>query len=331
VLPLNWRDAWDHAAADAYLAAIDKRDKLVGLALEREQAEKRRQKCFAELVRERAFYVLDRRLSHSIKAALVEFISALKKIPKTPGAKTATVHRQAAREAMGRCYDAVPCWIMPTYRVAEQLPPEFGAFDLVIIDEASQSDVTELPALLRGRKLLVVGDDRQVSPTRPFVTQAKIDQLRHHYLNGLPFNYLLQPGASIYELMRAVFPDKPLMFKEHFRCVEPIIRFSMQFYPETLVPLRIPTAQERLDPPLIDIYVSHGRRQGLRKINQAEAAVIIDEIATLTAQSAMPNRSIGVISLLGSEQAEHIYAGLSEKIAAASRNPVWRQCDFPRH
>jgi len=75
---------------------------------------------------------------------------------------------------------------MPTWRVAEHLPAEIGAIDLVIIDEASQSDVTELPALLRGRKVLVVGDDRQVTPTPPFVTQNKIEQLRHHYLNQLP-------------------------------------------------------------------------------------------------------------------------------------------------
>lgn len=66
---------------------------------------------------------------------------------------------------MSQCYGAVPFWIMPTWRVAEQLPAEIGVIDLVIIDGASQSDVTELPVLLRGKKVLVVGDDRQVSPT----------------------------------------------------------------------------------------------------------------------------------------------------------------------
>jgi len=126
---------------------------------------------------------------------------------------------------------------MPTWRVAEQFPAALGALDLVIIDEASQSDVTELPALLRGRKILVVGDDRQVSPTAPFVTQAKIAQLLHHYLGELPFKNLLEPGESIYNLMRAVFPNERLMLKEHFRCVEPIIRFSMQFYPEKIMPI----------------------------------------------------------------------------------------------
>jgi hypothetical protein len=123
----------------------------------------------------------------------------LAKIGKGTGI-TAGQHRRTAREAMARCYDAVPCWIMPTWRVAEQLPADLGALDLVIIDEASQSDVTELPTLLRGRKILVVGDDRQVSPTAPFITQAKIAQLRHHYLGELPFKNLLEPGESIYDL-----------------------------------------------------------------------------------------------------------------------------------
>src|SRR6185503_20624615 len=93
----------------------------------------------------------------------------------------------------------------------------------------------------------------------------------------LPFKTLLEPGESIYNLMRAVFPDDRLMLKEHFRCIEPIIRFSMQFYPEPLVPLRVPTAQERIDPPLVDIYVPDGRRTG-DKVNLREAQIITDEI-----------------------------------------------------
>ena len=219
------------ARADRCAPEIDE------LAAEREAAEKRCRQLFGEIVRERTFYQLERRLSAAIKAALVEFVRALARIGRGTG-KTAWMHRRTARDAMARCYGAVPCWIMPTWRVAEQLPAELGAVELVIIDEASQSDVTELPALLRGKKILVVGDDRQVSPTAPFVTQEKIAQLRHHYLGDMPFKSLLEPGESIYDLMRAVFPNERLMLKEHFRCVEPIIRFSMQFYPEKMLPLR---------------------------------------------------------------------------------------------
>jgi very-short-patch-repair endonuclease len=308
----NWREAWDHAAADAALTRIDARDRLIKLALEREAAEKRCRQLFGELVRERTFYQLERRLSPAIKTALVEFVRALARIGRGTG-KTAWTHRRTARDAMAKCYSAVPCWIMPSWRVAEQLPAELGAVDLVIIDEASQSDVTELPALLRGKKILVVGDDRQVSPTAPFVTQEKIAQLRHHYLGDMPFKSLLEPGESIYDLMRAVFPNERLMLKEHFRCVEPIVRFSMQFYPEKMIPLRVPEAHERLDPPLIDIYVPHGRR-GKKKVNAAEADVIVDEIAKLTARPEMRIRTIGVISLIGAEQAEFIRSRLSETI-----------------
>lgn len=313
LVPVAWRDAWDHAAADAHLARIDERQRLARLAQEREAADRQCRKLFGELVRERTFYELDRRLSPSIKAALVEFVRALTRIGRGTG-KTAWIHRRTARDAMARCYDAVPCWIMPTWRVAEQLPAELGALDLVIIDEASQSDVTELPALLRGKKILVVGDDRQVSPTAPFVTQEKIGQLRHHYLGDLPFKSLLEPGESIYDLMRAVFPNERLMLKEHFRCVEPIIQFSMQFYPEKMLPLRIPAAHERLDPPLVDIYIPHGSRTKNRKINHAEAEVIVEEIAALAARPEMKQRSIGVISLIGAEQAEHIRVRLSETV-----------------
>ncbi len=313
VLPNGWRQAWDDSVAGRRLEALDRRDALSALARERDAADRRGRKLFVELVRERAFFELERRLSPRVKSALVEYVRALGRLGKGTG-KGAGRHRRVARDAMARCYDAVPCWIMPTWRVAEQLPSDMAAFDLVILDEASQSDVTELPALLRGRKILAVGDDRQVSPTPPFVSQGKIAQLRHRYLRRLPYAALLEPGESLYDLMRAVFPDNRLMLKEHFRCVEPIIRFSMGFYPETLIPLRVPATGERLDPPLVDIHVQHGTRDGARKINRAEAEVIVDEIAALIASPEGATRSIGVISLIGAEQAELVRVLLTERI-----------------
>jgi transcription elongation GreA/GreB family factor/very-short-patch-repair endonuclease len=116
------------------------------------------------------------------------------------------------------------------------------------------------------------------------------------------------------------------MLKEHFRCVEPIIRFSMQFYDEPLVPLRIPKAHERLDPPLVDILVEDGERRGKSKVNPAEADVIVDEIerivndhelATIGREDCHP-RSIGVISLIGAEQAAYIQKRLMDRIGEAA-------------
>jgi hypothetical protein len=56
---------------------------------------------------------------------------------------------------------------MPEWRICETIPPELGLFELVVIDEASQSDIWALPALLRGKKLLVV-----VLNAGPYVTRG---------------------------------------------------------------------------------------------------------------------------------------------------------------
>jgi transcription elongation GreA/GreB family factor/very-short-patch-repair endonuclease len=307
-LPSNWADAWDWAAAQAYLRSIDKRGTMRALAEERAMLDANISKSFEKLVRERTFYALALSMTGPVRAALMMFATALRQMGTGRGVGAAR-HRRAARQAMSACYSGVPCWIMPSWRVAEQLPGEVGTFDLVIMDEASQSDVKEVTTLLRGKKILVVGDDKQVSPSAAFIENAKIDRLERTYLANQPFKTLLLPGSSLYDLAKVMFPDKFVMLREHFRCVEPIIQFSTQFYTEALIPLRIPTPQERLDPPLIDIYVSDGRRSG-DKINRREAEVIIEEIKHIVTTPSLATRgepdtfrTIGVISLIGAKQA----------------------------
>src|SRR5665811_830043 len=111
----------------------------------------------------------------------------------------------------------------------------------------------------------------------PRIEERQIIQLRTTFLQGNPYADQMDPGSSLYDLAAIVFPGKAIMLREHFRCVEPIIRFSSQFYPQPLVPLRLPTAAERIDPPLVDIFVTDGKRDA-RGINDAEAQIIIHEI-----------------------------------------------------
>jgi very-short-patch-repair endonuclease len=125
----------------------------------------------------------------------------------------------------------------------------------------------------------------------------------------------MDPGSSLYDLATVVFTGRAIMLREHFRCVEPIIRFSSQFYEQPLVPLRLPTASERIDPPLVDIFVSDGKRDS-RGINAAEARIILAEIKTIVATPGMVQRSIGVISLIGDKQAKYIYDLLLKEITA---------------
>jgi hypothetical protein len=308
LLPADWGEAWDWAVSSRHLQSIDGRERLAELAEERVTLDAAIRRNFERLVRERTFYALAGALTGPVRSALMMFATALRRTGKGTG-RSALRHRRDARAAMAECYDAIPCWIMPSWRVAEQLPADLASFDLVVMDEASQSDIREIATLLRGKKILVVGDDKQVSPTAAFIENAKIDRLEHGFLKGQPFKTLLLPGSSLYDLAKVMFPDKLVMLKEHFRCVEPIIRFSMPFYPEPLVPLRVPTVQERLDPPLVDIYVEDGRREG-DKLNPREAEVVVEEVRRFVEDPALARvagegrpRTIGVISLIGAKQA----------------------------
>lgn len=103
------------------------------------------------------------------------------------------------------------------------------------------------------------------------------------------------------------------MLREHFRCVEPIIRFSFQFYEEPIIPVRIAKPSERLSPPLVDVYIPHGRKDK-RQINVDEAEAIVDEIERIIKEPQFAGRTIGVVSLLAAKQAYYIQARLLERI-----------------
>lgn len=310
--PTNWRDSWDWSRMNTYLREIDGRDRLRQLAEQLMRSDDELKRKFSEVVKFRTYLGLKQSITERVAAALTLFINAIRNIGRGTGIR-ARRFRRNARDAMEKSYSAVPCWIMPTWRVSESLPAQLGSFDLVIVDEASQSDISALPALLRGKKLLIVGDDKQVSPMAPFVEERKILQLQHNYLGNQPFAPALLPGGSLYTLAQAMFPAQRILLREHFRCVEPIIRFSFQFYTEELIPLRLPKASERLDPPLVDVYVPNGRKDG-RKINVAEAHAVVDEIQRIVTDPTFAGRSIGVVSLIGPQQAHYIQSLLIERI-----------------
>ena len=53
---------------------------------------------------------------------------------------------------------------MPINKALESLDPKHNKFDVVIIDEASQSDVSALAIMYLANRIIIVGDDEQVSP-----------------------------------------------------------------------------------------------------------------------------------------------------------------------
>jgi len=300
VLPADWRDAWNWARMRDHLEAIESRDELRELAGRRRETEAGLARLYREAVAESAWLATRRNTTGRVMAALNGYATAMRRLGKGTGTNAAR-YRQDAREAMLEAADAVPCWIMSHARVSETMPARVGAFDLVIVDEASQSNLWALPALLRARQVLVVGDDKQVSPTGGFIEATRIAELRARFLADQPHGVDMTPEKSLYDLAARVFAAHQVMLREHFRCVPPIIAYSNHaFYDGKILPLRIARASERIDPPLVDLYVPHGVR-GPQDVNEGEAQAIADEIQAILADPALAGRSIGVVTLLGGQ------------------------------
>jgi len=126
-------------------------------------------------------------------------------------------------------------------------------------------------AILRGKRILVVGDDKQVSRMRLHLFAADSGTAR-----PLPVGAAVQgrddAGESLYDLAARVFAARQVMLREHFRCVPPIIAYSNRvFYKGAIQPLRIPKGTERIDPPLVDVHVEGGLRDR-RNCNVEEAS-----------------------------------------------------------
>lgn len=314
LLPDNWRMCWRLRRLATHLAEIDAQEQLKRLAGERHQLEGDLSCAYQEVVVKCTWLKLAENASPHVRAALQAYLNAIQRIGKGTG-KRAIRYRGDAQTAAAQANNAVPCWIMAHYRVSESLPAELGCFDLVVIDEASQSDLTALPALLRAKKVLIVGDDKQVSPEGVGLEEEKVRNLMSRFLGTQVETYgpQMSPERSIYDLCKVVFASSMVMLKEHFRCVPPIIEYSKrEFYNHELRPLRVPKASERLDPPLIDVLVEDGYRSG--DVNLPEARFIADEIQAIASDPAMASRSIGVVSLLGDKQTAWIWDHLTTKL-----------------
>ena len=219
----------------------------------------------------------------------------------TGSGKRASVLRAQARELMGRCREAVPAWIMTIRTALEQLDPREHHFDVIIVDEASQADLSALALLYLGTKIIIVGDDKQVSPLAVGQNQSEVNALiKMHIAGRVPAAASYVGRRSLYDIGKTVC--YPLILREHFRCVPDIIGFSdMLCYDGNIRPLR-DRADSTLLPAIVP-YQTDGVRDDKKEINLREAEYTVALIRAMTEMPAYRDKTIGVISLLGSEQA----------------------------
>lgn len=229
--------------------------------------------------------------------------------------KFAEKNLKNARESMEKFKDAVPAWIMPLFKVVENFTPASELFDVVIVDEASQSGPEALPVFYLGKRVIVVGDDKQISPTS-FLDQELVSKIIDKHIADLEFGKHFGPDHSLFDIARILYPV-PAPLREHFRCMPEIIQFSTNicYQDSPLIPLRQYT-QNRLSP-VEKVYVSDGYLQGAgnKRTNPPEAEAMVERIARCVEDPAYEGKTMGVISLLStSDQDRLIEEKLRDKL-----------------
>ncbi len=247
-----------------------------------------------------------------MRQALQGWKQTMRKIGKGTGRNAPTLKKRAV-ELMSKCQSAVPAWIMTVNKALESLNPAENFFDVIIIDEASQSDISALSVVYMAKKVIIVGDDKQVSPMAIGVDLDKINALREMYIKDVINNsHLYDAKSSLYDIAATTF--QPLMLREHFRCVPDIIGYSNKLsYDYKIKPLR--DANDcHISPSVVAYRVDDGYRQGQQKINIKEAETVVSLMKACIDQKEYDGMTFGAISLLGDEQAQIIQQMILEKI-----------------
>jgi very-short-patch-repair endonuclease len=194
-----------------------------------------------------------------------------------------------------------PCWMMSPLSVSQFVATSAQVFDVVIFDEASQVCPEDaICAILRGKQLIVVGDSKQLPPTRFFAkTLADIEDEEDLDADE-DLAELNRTESILDECLAAAFPERRLRW--HYRSQhESLIAFSNHhFYGDDLITFPASAADHAAG--VRWEYVEDGIYQrGGSRTNPREAERVVDLIVDYM-RSGRDLALLGVIALSEAQQ-----------------------------
>lgn len=184
-----------------------------------------------------------------------------------------------------------PCIMMSPLSVSIFLDSSLYKFDTVIFDEASQIKTEDaIGAIIRGKQVIIVGDNKQLPPTNFFNVTAtdsdEYDEDEEEYNDTNAYESILDEANLL--------PEKTLLW--HYRSKdESLIAFSnAKFYKNKLI--TFPSISENVPDNGVEFfYVDNGTYdRGGRKGNVNEAKRVAELV--FECLDKYPQRSLGVIA-----------------------------------
>jgi len=204
-----------------------------------------------------------------------------------------------------------PCMLMSPVSVSTFLKPGSVNFDLIVFDEASQLPTPEaIPSILRGKQIVVAGDENQLPPTSFFSASTIFEE--ENELDSLeefePLESLLDDCIAI----EPVFQESKIVW--HYRSKdERLIQFSNRyFYNNSLITFPSSTTNSEGRGVHL-VYTENGIwDRGRSRTNMVEAKRVAELVVEQFKK--YPERSLGVASMNASQK-EAIENALDELIS----------------
>lgn len=188
------------------------------------------------------------RLSTSERKDVADYAAVLQVLNDPHSKSVNPAIRQKSFTLHQKVLSLFSCWAVTSLSVRGKVALEPGYFDLVVIDEAGQSDIASaLPLLYRAKRAVIIGDPMQLRHISQLPKHKDIELQQKYGLSQNRASWMYSVN-SLYDVAAAVAtPGSVINLRDHHRSHADIIEFSNRaFYSDRL---RVATKHSNLVQP----------------------------------------------------------------------------------
>jgi len=249
-------------------------------------------------------------MNAEVDSRLVSFMEASRADARVL-AKLIKDRKKFPEEKFDSVRNAFPVMIASIREFGEYMPLKNELIDVLVIDEASQVSIAQaFPALLRARKIVVMGDSKQFSNTKSSNASIALNQkyrgeLEAFFRREVSAQADMLERLSYFDVKRSVLEfcslcaNYSIMLRKHFRSYKELINYSStSFYGGQLQAIKLRTM------PLSDCIefteLDDADGEYPRNTNPAEAAFIVERCLEFLDAECPP--TVGIITPFREQQ-----------------------------
>ncbi|HEY2683760.1 MAG TPA: AAA domain-containing protein [Steroidobacteraceae bacterium] len=267
-------------------------------------------------------------MNAEVDSRLIEFMEASRADAKVL-AKLIKEKQKFPEDKFETVKQAFPVMIASIREFGEYMPLKKDLLDVLVIDEASQVSIAQaFPAMLRAKKIVIMGDTNQFANTKASNASIALNQKHRSELEGyfkqaVSSDVGMLERLSYFDITRSVLEfgqlsaNYRIMLRKHFRSYKELIHYSSStFYGGQLQAIKIRTV------PLAHCIefneLAEPTEKAARNTNPAEADFILSRCTELLEEESPP--SVGVITPFREQQSYVSRLFANDALAAEFRS-----------